>query len=995
MFSDVFQDPLPVGLPPVRAEGHSIPTEPGHPPTFRQMYRLSPLEYRELEKQVTAFLKAGILEVSQSPYGAPALFVPKPNGRGLRLCVDYRALNSITVKNRCTIPRIDDLLDAVSGSQYFTSLDLTSGYHQILISEEDRPKTAFRTPFGHFQFKVLIEGLTNAPATFQTVMNSIFAPYLKKFVVVYLDDILIFSRSEEEHKAHVQLVLDVLRREKFYVTKAKSRFAQTEIQYLGHIVNAQGIRPDPKKVSAVQSWPVPKNVHDVRSFLGLCNYFRKFIDHYSSIAVPLTNLTKKSVGWDWTGRCQDAFEKLKHSLAEAPLLRTPDEKKPYEVITDGSDYGLGAVLLQEGYPIAFESRKLNSAELNYTVTEKEMLAVVHALRVWRCYLEGAQFTVFTDHVSNTFFQTQPSLSRRQARWSEFIQRFGVFKWEYFKGECNVADALSRGDVTASQLQSVDSDKAQPSGAVFAAAGLAKPNRRMFQNKSASGQTASVRGDQSVFSPTFDLSPSLLKPLIEGSRELSEKVQRDANWADSNQLSTTWEGFVLKRKSRIVVPDDVELRRKIMSEYHDTYCAGHYGIGKTSQAIGRLFWWRSLTEDVTKYISCCVLCQRGKARRHRPFGALQPLPVPEKAWDTVTFDFIVRLPKTARGNDSICVFVDKLTKMVHFVACREDLSAKDFAELYIDQVWRLHGLSKEFITDRDSRFTSAFWKGVTELIGTRHVMSSSFHPQTDGQTERVNQTLETYLRHFVSGQLNDWDTLLSRAEFAHNAAFHSSVGQTPFFLNHGFHPRTPPGEKLEDLHPGSVAFVERWQSALTFARKCLIAAQQRQKAYADQRRTEKTFSVGDKVLLSTKYLNIKHGETSRKLLPKWIGPFEVEQVVGPVAYKLKMNPGWRVHPVFHVSLLEPYRSDGRVQPPPPPIELEGVLEYEVDSILDHRFRGRRHPRASYLVSWKGYGPEYNSWEPERYVVNAPEVVADYWRRLEERREGLGASFLLSI
>src|SRR3569833_1500206 len=409
-FSEVFQDPLPHGLPPERSEGHSIPTEPGHPPPFRSMYRLSPLDYRELEKQVTKFLKDGILEVSQSPYGAPVLFVPKPNGRGLRLCVDYRALNSITVKNRCTIPRIDDLLDAVAGSAYFTSLDLTSGYHQILISEEDRPKTAFRTPFGHFQFKVLIEGLTNAPATFQTVMNSIFLPDLKKFVVVYLDDILIFSKSEEEHQAHVRLVLDVLRREQLYVTKAKSRFAQTEIQYLGHIVNAQGIRPDPKKVSTVQSWPVPKNVHDVRSFLGLCNYFRKFIDHYSSIAVPLTNLTKKSVGWDWTGRCQDAFEMLKHSLAEAPLLRTPDEKKPYEVITDASDYGLGAVLLQEGYPIAFESRRLNSAELNYTVTEKEMLAVVHALRVWRCYLEGAEFTVFTDHrdVSNTFFQTQPN-----------------------------------------------------------------------------------------------------------------------------------------------------------------------------------------------------------------------------------------------------------------------------------------------------------------------------------------------------------------------------------------------------------------------------------------------------------------------------------------------------------------------------------------------------------------------------------------------------------
>jgi hypothetical protein len=265
-FSEVFQDPLPPGLPPERLEGHSIPTEPGHPPPFWSMCRLSPLEYRELEKQVTKFLKDGILEVSQSPYGAPVLFVPKPNGRGLRLCVNYRALNPITVKNCCIIPRIDDLLDAVAGSAYFTSLDLTSEYHQILISEEDRPKTAFRTPFGHFQFKVLIEGLRNAPATFQTVM--ILHPYIRKFVVVYIDDILIFSKSKAEHQAHVRLVLKVLKREKFYVCKAKSSFAQKEIKYLGHMVSKQGSRHDPKKVEAVQTWPVPKIVHDVKSFFN-------------------------------------------------------------------------------------------------------------------------------------------------------------------------------------------------------------------------------------------------------------------------------------------------------------------------------------------------------------------------------------------------------------------------------------------------------------------------------------------------------------------------------------------------------------------------------------------------------------------------------------------------------------------------------------------------------------------------------------------------------
>jgi hypothetical protein len=347
-FSKVFQDPLPDGLPPMRKDVHSIPTEPGHPPPFWQMYRLSPLEYREFEKQITAFLKAGILE---SPYGAHVLFVPKPNGRGLQLCVDYRALNAITIKNRCTTPSIDDLLDAVSGSKYFTSLDLTSGYHRILISEENRPKTAFRTPFGHFQFKVLIEGLANAPTTFQTAMNSIFYPYLRKFVVVYLDDILIYSWTDEEHKAHVRLVLNVLKREKFYVRKAKSTFAAEKIKFLGHIVNSEGFRPDPQKVEVVQNWPVPKNVHEVRSFLGLANYFCKLISHYSEVAAPLTNLTKKSHVWAWTGKCQDAFEKLKHLLTEAPLLRTLDVSKTYRVVMDASDIGLGGVLLHEGHPI--------------------------------------------------------------------------------------------------------------------------------------------------------------------------------------------------------------------------------------------------------------------------------------------------------------------------------------------------------------------------------------------------------------------------------------------------------------------------------------------------------------------------------------------------------------------------------------------------------------------------------------------------------------------
>jgi hypothetical protein len=348
------------------------------------------------------------------------------------------------------------------------------------------------------------------------------------------------------------------------------------------------------------------------------------------------------------------------------------------------------------------------------------------------------------------------------------------------------------------------------------------------------------------------------------------------------------------------------------------------MSRTRVAIGRMFWWKSLAGDVAGFVSTCVACQGNKARRHKPYGLLQPLPVLEKPWHTVTFDFIVKLPKMSRGNDSICVFVDKLTQLVHFVACKEEVSAKEFAELYVDHVFHLRGVSREFITNRDPRFTSAFWQEVTVLLGTRTVMSSSFHPQTDGQTERVNQTLDTYLRHFVSVGLNDWDTLLSRAEFAHNAAVNETIRTASFKLTYAYHPRTPVGEVVEVVNPASADFVERLQSSLSFARKCLIAAQQRQKALADKNRNEKTLKVDNKVLLSTKYFNLKHNEKSCKLLPKWIGPFKVVQVVGPVAYKLKMNPGWRVHPVFHVLLLEPYRQSGWVQPPPHPIGMEGAL-----------------------------------------------------------------------
>ena len=337
----------------------------------------------EVEKQVSKLLKNGLIEPSSSPYGAPILFVAKKDG-SLRMCIDYRGLNKITIKNKYPLPRTDQLLDALSGAKVFSSLDLQSGYHQIRIPDEDVPKTAFRTPFGHYQFKVLSFGLTNAPATFQATMNDIFRPYLNKFVVVYIDDILVFSKTHQEHLQHLRLVLQVLRDNDFKIKLSKCDFERPEVKFLGHIVGQHGVKVDTDKVAVVQNWPTPTNMRAVRSFLGLAQYFRRFIENFSKIAAPLTHLTKKDTPFRWDDNCEQAFNHLKHALTHAPVPALPDFSRHFEVICDASVEGIGAVLTQEGRPLAYESRKLQPAEVRYTTGEQELLAIVHALKIWRC-----------------------------------------------------------------------------------------------------------------------------------------------------------------------------------------------------------------------------------------------------------------------------------------------------------------------------------------------------------------------------------------------------------------------------------------------------------------------------------------------------------------------------------------------------------------------------------------------------------------------------------
>lgn len=442
--------------------------------------------------------------------------------------------------------------------------------------------------------------------------------------------------------------------------------------------------------------------------------------------------------------------------------------------------------------------------------------------------------MITDHCPNTFFQTQPTLSRRQARWSEFPQRFD-FQWVYRPGRINVADPLSRNPVGSAL-------------AVITRSWRNKEVTRVGQPEITDPSTVPARGDL----PTFDI-PDPLPSQIAQAYPLDSWL-RDANNQESTRLCTNSQGLYL-RDSKVYVPNDAVIRMTIMQEAHDAKYSGHFGVTKTLKFVERLFWWPTFRKDIIHYVTHCPLCRVNKSIKLKPAGLLQPLPIPDRPWDSLSFDFIVQLPKTLKGHDAIVVFVDRLTKMVHFHPTTSDVSAEGFAYLWYDHVFRHHGVSKEFVSDRDARFTSRFWAEACKLLGTKLAKSTAFHPQTDGQTERANRTLEVYLRHYVSTSHDDWDDLLAAAEFAYNNAWQESVKATPFQLNSGQQARTPLGLGNASVTAAGV-FVGRIQKSISRAKTLLHAAQQRMKAFADKKRRDVEYSVGDQLLLSTKYLHLK-------------------------------------------------------------------------------------------------------------------------------------------
>ena len=874
-YADVFPRDLPEGLPPKRKEEFEIRLEPGSRPPKPRGTRLSHAASMELQLQLERLLELGMIRPSSSPYGASVFFVHKADG-GWRMVSDWRSLNEMTIKDSTTLPNMYELLDSLKSAKYLSKLDLNGGFNQIRVRESDVPKTAMRTALGSYEWTVMPMGLTNAPATFQRMMNRVLRAFIGKSVLVYLDDILVFSETREQHLIHLEEVFGALRRERLYAKPSKCLIAAEEINFLGHVVGNGCLKVDPLKTQAVREMKPPTNVHGMRRFLGFANFFRRFIRGFSEISIPLHALTHKNAHFVWSEECQTAFDALREALLSAPVLRLPDFDRPFILSTDASNVAIGAVLMQEDdlgnrFAVAYRSRTLTEVARNWPTHEREMFAIVDSIIEWKYYLEGLQsFMVETDHKPLIHMMQQRDLSAKQLRWITKLANF-KFRLVYKPGSTQVvSDWLSRPE------------------------------------------------DSSLSSATPELEVNDWRHLCKERYSddkffLTIKASKRFRLSDDGLWHLHEDG---KLESRLCVPTQ-ELQQLVLRELHDVAIAGHPGRDRLYAQARAAYFWPGMSRDVEEFVQSCPRCQRSKPRTHRTPGLHQPLSVPVESWRSVSMDFMTDLPRTPRGRDALMVVVDRFTKMVHLTAMRKADGAEEIARLFVRDIFRLHGLPSDIVSDRDSRFTSKFWGSLWAQLGTTLSLSTASHPQSDGQTERANRTINEMIRTIIEREGPDWESLLPQIEFAYNNGQQASTHMSPFFAVYGQHPRTPlnasiSSTRADDSVVSNIAeggMAAKHEFITSAIKDALVKAQEVQRNATNRHRADQAFSIGDSVLVAADRV---HGgppmNTEKyKWQELWRGPFTIQSRVGENAYQLAMPEWFEGHPTFNISHLKPWVS----------------------------------------------------------------------------------------
>jgi transposase InsO family protein len=907
------------------------------------------------------------------------------------------------MKSRYPIPLIRETLDSICIATIFTKLDVIAAFNRVRVAEGHEWLTAFITRFGLYESLVTPFGLQGAPATFQHYINDLLYDTLDDHATAYLDDVLIYSRTLGEHVKQVREILRRLIDAGLQVDIDKCEFHTKKTKYLGLIITPGAIEMDPEKVSAITSWQAPTTKKQLQRFLGFANFYRRFINDFAGVARPLYDLTKKIAEWGWTAEHQRAFEQLKRCFSTAPALKIYDWEKPTVVETDASDWSAGGTLLQRGndgelYPVAYFSSKHNAQECNYDIYDKELLAIIKALEEWRPELEGAgqRFDIITDHKNLQTFATTKQLSPRHMRWSEFLSRFN-FRIVYRPGSANARpDALSRKP--EDMPQGIEDDRLRNRKKPLIDPLCFDPVSFAEGNEMRLCQLDVSQHIDDLLTNMYNASPLLKSVVIAVSNRVLRAWPRGLKKKLRIPIAEcrVIEGKVYYRDRLIIDPDDGNMHLQLIHRTHASGPGGHPGRLKTIDLMNRRYYWPGMTQAVRTYCKGCLLCDKTKTPRSAPTGFLKPLPVPLAPWRDISVDYVTPLPLCERKGQTfqhIAVVVDRLTKMRHFIPTMTP-ETDELADRFIDRVYSLHGLPETIISDRGTQFVSAFWRALSARLAVELRPSSAFHPQTNGQTERINAELEQYLRLFVDWAQDDWVDWLPLAEFAGNNTTSETTGVSPFYANYGFHPRMgvepakpcPPNlteaQRREFFRASEIA--NRFKAVWDYVTALSKQAQDRYEEAANRNRNDApVYQVGDYVMLNMR--NYKTGRPSKKLEPRWEGPFEVIKASSH-AVTLKLPANMKIFNTFHVSLVRPFVKEGipgqeevqqdvranRGRVITRTDDGEEVQEWRFEEILDY---GKAdNGRWQYLVKWEGF--DNPTWQPATDMRGCDDAIWEF-------------------
>ena len=915
--------------------------------------RRTPFALRdEVDRQIRVMEERGVIRKSTSPWSSPILLVPKKDGT-YRFCADFRALNDVTKTEIFPLPSIRECLDSLGNSSMFSTLDLHSGYWQIPIDPKDVQKTAFTTESGHWEFVVMPFGVKNAPAVFSCLMADVMGGLAWSGVAIYLDDIIIGGTTFEEHIRLLKDVLSRLREAGLTVKSSKVNLCQRSLHFLGHVVSIDGISPDPEKVETICNWPRPQNTKDVRSFLGLCNYYMEFVPNIQIIAKPLNELTGKAK-FEWTAEREESFSQLKDALTKTPVLAFPDNSRPFELSTDASDTGFGCILSQRDTsgrerPIHYVSKTFSNNELSWHTRDKEAYALVYALRKFRHYLLGRKFTWHTDHLGLRWLRNTKDPRGRYARWVEEIEEF-EFVTSYRAGRDNQhADALSRKP----QQQCVT---------------MVSPCVR-FSNHD-------MRKKQEE-DPVLSQVIKLFRVDQGKGKSRNPNVRR---WLSKKEnLFLDQEGilFIKYRKGRkslnqLVVPDC--LVPEVLQLKHDE--AGHMSASKTKRLIQREYYWLSIDNDTERYCKTCALCSACKDPPRKTTTDSVCTSQPSEPWQEISMDLKgpIGSRPTTRGNHYLLVVLDLFTRSAEMIPI-PDKTAKTVADAVVTQVFCRYGIPESILTDRGLEFDNSAMILLASELGIDKKRISPLHPQANGAVERLNRTIGQMLKKAQESNDSDWDLKIPFVRFNYLNQEHSSTGYSPFFLTYGRHPRTP--VLIEESTMPKPKTQQQWATALAKTLKESYDRSTIQDSLHKKRRVESSkdiscepkFRVNDKVLI---YSPPKKGQ-AKALHKAWQGPYIVIQCRQGNTYRVKKADNFRQRLIRHQDQLRPFHTR--------PAHLSKQIESEDDAPHEDSLPNSNtaQTRSSFLT--------FEDWEDEaEESTDNTNIIPQENYQHEEDRDG---------